>query len=181
MKKNIAIILSLLLLCAHAIGYAGDQEERTTIIGCMLSPEDVNREENTIYLRSFCFGWFHIKLPQDVSIDDVITYEHIKVTFEEPLSKSQIENDDLGLPVSAVAIEEVPFLMGKIIEQTDNYIDLEIWTFPDDRERDGETQRFLLNDTPFTRPTHAGEFVYIPYEIDEVENYVALLIIVSDG
>jgi len=177
MKKYIAVILSLLLLSAYAIGYADDQEERTTIIGYLQYPGDVIREERIMYLKTDYLGWFIIKLPEDVSIDDVVTYEFIKVVLEEPRSKTQ-NIDDFGPPVNAVTIESVSFMMGKLIKQTDNYIDIEIWTFlhASDREREGQIQRIVLNDTPFTHPIQTGEDVFVAYEVDEEGNVVALLV-----
>ena len=151
------------------------REERTTIIGFLGSPEDANREENTLYLRTYYLGSFIIKLPKDASIDDVLAYVDIKVTLEEPRVKMQ-NVGNVGSPVNAIKIEGVPFMTGKLIKQTDNYMDIEIWTFSHDSEREGQTQRVVLNDTPFTRPFQIGEDVYIAYEIDEEGNTVALLI-----
>ena len=152
MKKTIAVILSFLLLSAHAIGCAGDQKERTTIIGSLQYPGDILRAERLMYLRADGFGWFIIKLPEDVSIDDVLTYEIMKVTLEEPHSGMK-DIDDFGPPVNAVMIESVPLMTGKLIKQTDDYIDIEIWTFSHEGERDGEIQRIILRDTPFVLNT----------------------------
>jgi len=87
----------------------------------------------------------------------------------------------MGSPANAVKIESVPLMCGRLINQTDNYIDIEIWTFSHDSETEGTIQRIVLKDTPFTRPIQPGDDLYIPYEIDEEGNFVALLISVGDG
>lgn len=183
MKKTCIMVLTLLLLSAFVLGYASNLDEdteRTTIIGFVVNPEvSINWNDNIIFLRTYYFGDFIIKLPDYVSADDIkeaLSYEHIKVTLEEPRSKLQYPFIDSFPPINAVMIEGRDSMTGKLINQTDDYIDIEIWTYTGDSVREGAIQRIILKDTSFSRSVPIGKNVDVCYEIDEEGNVIALLV-----
>ena len=197
MKRKALILFSILCLNMFAIaqiGQTSDIDERIMIIGRIAERdwwpmtrsgfikdhrEYFDLEENETFLITDYFGWFRIKLPDDITVEEASSYESAKVTLDKPRMKSQHAEIDISPPVNVLAVKRLHEILGILINETEGYIDIEIRFINRNNERRGEIQRVLLADTQFALPRDVGELVIINFSIDDRGGYVAELVVGS--
>lgn len=182
---NIKRVLVLMLLALTAVTTAlasnaanepAADDKRIAVIAHIANEDDIDMDRRTVYLRTYYFGNFVVKLADDVLFDNPLPRYRIKVTLAEPAGPFPYEWDAYSNIVEAVMIEDIDTLYGQLVEQTKEYVDVRLGKF-NSIETDKEILRVITNEyTAFSSEFKADDEIEVSYELDEDGNIIGLLI-----